>query len=112
MWVSASLAVPVTLRSDPAAPGLHCAPFVVTHASSPIASVFDNGLPLAPTRWIRDGTLAALVQTRHSAGITELPVTPQIDNLILEGPPSGRTLAEMVAGTARGLLLNLPLVHP
>ena len=99
--------LPVTLRSDPAAPGLQCAPFVIAHASGRDTSVFDNGLALRPTDWIRDGTLAALVQTRHSARLSGLPVTPAIDNLIFESaaadPP---TLDEMVANTRRGLLLT------
>ena len=41
-------------------PGLECAPFVVAHASRRDASVFDNGLGLGRTDWIRDGELAAL----------------------------------------------------
>jgi predicted Zn-dependent protease len=97
----------LTLRSDPALPGLACEPFVVAHASHRDSSVFDNGLALAPTEWIRDGELAALIQTRHSAGLSGLPVTPAIDNLVLDGPPgSPATLDEMVAGTGRGLLLT------
>ena len=39
--------LPLTLCSDPAAPGLECAPFVVAHASGRDASVFDNGLAAA-----------------------------------------------------------------
>ena len=98
---------PVTLSSDPRAAGLQCAPFVVAHASGPDSSVFDNGLPLGATSWIRDGSLAALIQTRHSAGLSGLPVTPAIDNLVLDGPPdSAVTLDEMVAETSRGLLLT------
>ncbi len=54
----------LTLRSDPAAPGLECAPFVIAHASGRDSSVFDNGLALAPTDWISAGQLAALTQTR------------------------------------------------
>jgi predicted Zn-dependent protease len=51
------------------------------------------------------------MQTRHSAALTGLAVTPAIDNLILEGPasPSGaplRSLSEMAAATGRGLLLT------
>jgi predicted Zn-dependent protease len=97
---------PVTLRSDPGAPGLECAPFAVAHASSRQSSVFDNGLPLAPTEWIRSGELAALIQTRHSAQLTGLPVTPAISNLILEAPGAGASLDDMIAGTGRGLLLT------
>ena len=36
--------LPLTLRSDPAAPGLETAPFQVVGASSGSASVFDNGM--------------------------------------------------------------------
>ena len=98
--------MPLTLRSDPHAPGLECAPCVVAHASGRESSVFDNGLPLSRTDWIRDGVLNALLQTRHSAELTGLPVTPAIDNLILSGPPGGRSLEEMVAATERGLLVT------
>ncbi|MEU7595574.1 metallopeptidase TldD-related protein [Streptomyces sp. NPDC039022] len=97
--------LPLTLRSDPGAPGLECAPFVLAHASGDDASVFDNGLPLEPTDWVRDGELRRLVTTRHSAGLTGLPVAPGVDNLMLEGGGS-RSLEEMVAGTERGLLLT------
>jgi predicted Zn-dependent protease len=99
--------LPVTLRSDPAAPGLACAPFVIAHASSRDSSVFDNGLALGPTAWIRDGDLAALIQTRYTAGLTGLPVTPAIGNLILDGPAgSSASLDDMIASTGRGLLLT------
>ncbi|UNO44271.1 TldD/PmbA family protein [Streptomyces sp. MST-110588] len=98
-------ALPLTLRSDPHAPGLQCAPFVLAHSSGDDASVFDNGLPLEPTEWIREGELNRLVTTRHSAELTGLPVAPGIDNLLLEGGGT-RSLEEMVAGTERGLLLT------
>ena len=58
---------------------------MIAHASSRQSSVFDNGLPLRPTDWISGGELAALTQTRHSARLTGLPVTPAIGNLILDG---------------------------
>ncbi|QKW40598.1 TldD/PmbA family protein [Actinomadura sp. NAK00032] len=98
--------LPLTLSSDPAAPGMQSAPFVVAHASGRESSVFDNGLPLTATDWIRDGELTSLTQTRHSAERTGLPVTPAIDNLSLVGPDGGATLEEMVARTERGLLLT------
>ncbi len=98
--------VPVTLRSDPGAPGLECAPFVIAHASGRQSSVFDNGLPLGSTEWIRRGQLAALAQTRYSARLSRLPVTPPIDNLILEVPGADASLDDMIAGTGRGLLLT------
>ena len=106
---------PVTLSSDPRAPGLQCAPFVVAHASGPNSSVFDNGLPQGATSWIRDGSLAALISSRHSAAIAGVPVTPGIDNLTFatavptSGPASGAgapSLEQMIASTGRGLLLT------
>jgi len=98
--------LPVTLRSDPGAPGLRSAPFVIAQASSRDASVFDNGLPLAPTEWISGGVLAALRQTRYSAGLSGLAVTPAIGNLILEAPGTGAPLDDMITRTSRGLLLT------
>ncbi len=98
-------ALPLTLRSDPREPGLEAAPFVLTRASGDDASVFDNGLPLERTDWIREGVLEKLVTTRHSAGLTGLPAAPAVDNLILDGGGS-KSLEEMVAGTERGLLLT------
>ncbi|MEV5984338.1 TldD/PmbA family protein [Streptomyces sp. NPDC052051] len=97
--------LPLTLRSDPHAPGLETAPFVIAHASGDSASVFDNGLPVTATDWIGDGELKRLSSTRHTAALTGLPVAPPVDNLILEGG-SDRSLEEMVARTERGLLLT------
>ncbi|MFK0295708.1 metallopeptidase TldD-related protein [Streptomyces sp. NPDC090442] len=88
--------LPLTLRSDPAAPGLECAPFVLAHASGTDASVFDNGLPLTATDWVREGVLERLVATRHGAALTGLPVAPAVDNLLLEGGSSD-SLDAMVA---------------
>ncbi|TQS43850.1 metallopeptidase TldD-related protein [Cryptosporangium phraense] len=97
---------PVTLRSDASFPGLESAPFVLAQASSGTSSVFDNGLALEPTDWIRDGELRALMQTRHSAGITGLPVTPMIGNLVMEVGGASGGLDALVGGVERGLLLT------
>jgi predicted Zn-dependent protease len=98
---------PLTLRSDPGAAGLECCPFVVTGGSSSMASVFDNGLPVRATDWIRDGNLENLIFTRHSAAEAGMPgPTPPADNLTLSTATPGGTLAEMVAATSRGLLLT------
>jgi predicted Zn-dependent protease len=98
--------VPVRMWSDPSAAGLECAPIVMAGASGASQSVFDNGLPIAETDWIREGELTALIQTRHSAGLTGLPVTPGVENLMFASPDASRNLDEMVAATARGLLLT------
>ncbi|SPL87498.1 TldE/PmbA family protein, Actinobacterial subgroup [[Actinomadura] parvosata subsp. kistnae] len=100
--------LPVSLSSDPGAAGIACAPFVTAHASGRESSVFDNGLPLGRTDWIKDGRLEALLQTRYSAELSGLPVTPGIDNLIMSGPAGGPSpsLEEMIASTRRGLLVT------
>ncbi|MGW5125665.1 metallopeptidase TldD-related protein [Streptomyces sp. NPDC004069] len=100
--------LPLTLRSDPNEPGLECAPFVVAHYSGAghgDQSVFDNGLPTPATEWISAGALRHLQTSRHSAGLTGLPLAPSAGNLILDGG-GDRSLEEMVAGTERGLLLT------
>ncbi|MGW6834335.1 metallopeptidase TldD-related protein [Streptomyces sp. NPDC054949] len=97
--------LPLTLRSDPHAPGLESAPFVIAHSSGDDASVFDNGLAVPATEWISGGELARLTTTRHSAELTGQPVSPGFGNLILDGG-GDRSLEEMVAATERGLLLT------
>jgi predicted Zn-dependent protease len=98
--------LPVSVRSDPAAPGLECAPFVLAHASSRDSSIFDNGQPAGRTDWVAEGTLAALRQTRHSAALSGLAYTPASDNLLLEVSGASGSLADLVASTRRGLLLT------
>ncbi|MFD3379312.1 metallopeptidase TldD-related protein [Streptomyces sp. NPDC058697] len=97
--------LPLTLRSDPNEPGLESAPFVLAHSSGDDASVFDNGLPLRPTEWVSEGELRHLTSTRHSAGLTGLPVAPGIGNIVLDGGED-KSLEDMVAATERGLLLT------
>jgi predicted Zn-dependent protease len=96
----------VTLASDPAYAGLECAPHVVAGSSGDDRSVFDNGLPLRRTDWIGDGTLTSLIQTRETATLTGQPVTPAIDNLVLEIRDGTGGVDDLVAGTERGLLLT------
>ncbi|WP_432747380.1 metallopeptidase TldD-related protein [Streptomyces sp. JH002] len=101
--------LPVDLYSDPAAAGVEAAPFLIAHASggglTPEVSVFDNGLPLGRTDWVRDGVLRQLPTTRDSAEVTGLPVAPLTDNLLLEAGGT-RSLDELVADTERGLLIS------
>ena len=96
----------VHLYSDPAYDRLRCAPFNVATSSGSESSVFDNGLPLGRTDWIRDGELTALLQTRHTATMTSQPVTPAVDNLVLDVDSGAGTIDDLVAGTERGLLLT------
>ncbi len=97
---------PVQVFSDPGYDGLQSAPFVTAASSSNTSSVFDNGLPLGRTHWIKDGSLSALLQTRHSATMTEQPVTPAIDNLIVSVDGADRSMDQVVSGVERGLLLT------
>jgi predicted Zn-dependent protease len=96
----------VTLRSDPSYPGLECADVVMTAASSPMSSVFDNGLAMAATDWVAHGRLESLVATRHSASVTGLPLTPGIDNLVLEVAGGRGSVEDLAAGLDDGLLLT------
>ncbi len=96
----------VSLRSDPDSAALACADTLVTAESSPFASVFDNGLAIPATTWVDRGTLTALVQTRASAELTALPLTPMVDNLILTVDGGNGALDDLVARTDEGLLLT------
>ena len=97
---------PLHMYSDPAYPRLEAAPFVSTSSSNEIESVFDNGLPLGRTDWIKDGTLTALLQNRFTAGLTGQPVTPYVDNLVVEVEGATGSTQDLVAGVERGLLVT------
>jgi predicted Zn-dependent protease len=98
--------VPLTLRSDPLAAGLECEPFVLTSSSSPFASVFDNGMPAPATTWWDRGRLAALPTTRHTAGLTGLPLNQAGDNLLLSADGARGDVEDLVRGVRRGLLVT------
>ena len=100
--------LPLTLRSDPNAPGLQCPPFeIVTESAGGLQSVFDNGAAVAPTDWISEGTLANLARTRAWSAKTEAEARPFVGNLILESTAGGaNSIEQMIVGTERGLLLT------
>jgi predicted Zn-dependent protease len=99
-------ALPLTLRSDPSAPGLETPSFQAISGSSGSASVFDNGMATPAVTWIQDGVLANLVRPRAWALRTTAPAVAAVDNLLLEDPAATATTEEMVAATDRGLLLT------
>ena len=99
-------ALPLTLRSDPAEPGLETAPFQVVGGSSGTSSVFDNGMATPAVDWISGGVLTNLIRPRAWALKQTAPATAAVDNLVLELPGATTTQAEMIAGTERGLLLT------
>lgn len=96
----------VRLFSSPTYSGLECETHVFNTSSGEIQSVFDNGLALEPTDWIRDGRLTALLQTRETATLTGQPVTPPMSNLILEVAGSQGDPTDLVGDVERGLLVT------
>ncbi|HEV7653285.1 MAG TPA: TldD/PmbA family protein [Mycobacteriales bacterium] len=99
--------LPITLRSDPAAPGLECEPFLTaTRSEEGTLSVFDNGLPIGPVDWIKDGVLTTLARTRAYGAKTGTQAVPMVDNLIMESPDGAGSTDDLIARTERGLLLT------
>jgi predicted Zn-dependent protease len=99
--------LPFTLYSDPGEPGIECTPFVATGASGSEISVFDNGLPIARTEYVRDGVLTHLRYHRAGAAKYGVEMTPYVDNLVLRcGDNDGGSVDDMIARTERGLLLT------
>jgi predicted Zn-dependent protease len=96
--------LPLTLYSDPAAPGLRCTPFVATSISSETLSVFDNGMDIGRVDWIRDGAVNALAYPRAAAAEFGVPVAVAASNMVMTG--DGTDLADMIGQTERGLLLT------
>jgi predicted Zn-dependent protease len=95
----------VTIYSDPHEPGIEVMPFHSGIDSGGMTSVFDNGLPLGRTDWVRDGELRALITPRYwAAKVGAASPVPYIGNLIVPGP--GPTLDEMIGQTARALLVT------
>ena len=98
--------LPLRLYSDPAYPGLECAPFeIVAESSGGLQSVFDNGQPIPSSDLIGNGVLTDLVRTRAWAANTGATPRAFVDNLILDGAGTAN-LDEMIATTERGLLLT------
>ncbi|GAA5145239.1 metallopeptidase TldD-related protein [Pseudonocardia eucalypti] len=97
--------IPVSMTSDPFAPGLETAPFLVTTHSSDEVSVFDNGAPLRRVDWLRDGVVNALAYPRAAAKEFGAEFTVPGDNLLVSGGGPEST-AELVRGVERGLLLT------
>ncbi|KUI03445.1 peptidase [Mycolicibacterium acapulense] len=96
--------LPLTLYSDPFASGLACTPFVATSTSSERISVFDNGMDIERVDWIRDGAINALAYPRAAAAEFDTAPAVPAGNLLMTGGES--ELADMIAGTERGLLLS------
>lgn len=95
----------VTIYSDPNEPGIPSTPFHTSPDSGGAWSVFDNGVPLFRTEWVRDGELRALITPRYwAARVGAAAPVPYINNLIVSG--NGPALDEMIAQTERALLIT------
>jgi len=95
-----------TLFSDPTAPGLECEPFASVSASSAVASLFDNAVPLGRVDWIDGGIITHLLTPRADAERAGTTFAAPVDNLVLELQDSSGTTEDLVARTERGLLLT------
>lgn len=98
-------ALPLTLASDPAAPGLEYEPFFTTTRSDDGVSVFDNGAPTRRVDWVHEGVITDLAYSRAEAAEFGTAFTPPGDNLLLSGGAGG-SMDDLVAGTERALLLT------
>jgi predicted Zn-dependent protease len=96
--------LPLSMFSDPMAPGLACTPFVAASNSSETVSVFDNGMEISQVDWIRDGVINTLAYPRATAAKFDARVAVAADNLVMTG--GSADLGGMIAATERGLLLT------
>ena len=97
--------LPLTLASDPAAPGLEYEPFLTVGRSGEGISVFDNGAPTRRVERVSGGVIGELTYSRAEAAEFGTRFTPPGENLLLTGG-SEASMAEMAARTGRGLLLT------
>ncbi len=98
--------LPLRVTSGPGAGGLPGSPFVVAPASEAgMQSVFDNGAPVAQVDWMSDGVLRQLVYPRSGARASGTDFAYPTQNLVVDAE-SATSMADMVAGTKRGLLLT------
>ena len=94
----------VTVTADPGAAGMEVPAFIRAPASTDFASVFDNGLPVPPAAWIREGVQGDLVCPRAWARDHDHPARPEVDNLRMAG--TATELEAMIESTERALLIS------
>ncbi|GAA0942869.1 metallopeptidase TldD-related protein [Pseudonocardia zijingensis] len=97
--------LPLTLASDPTAPGLEYEPFLTATRSGEGISVFDNGAPTRRTEWVSVGAIGELIYSRAEAAEFGTRFTPPGENLLLTGG-SDASITDLVSRTERGLLLT------
>ncbi len=95
----------VTIYSDPSEPAIEATPFCHGVDSGGASSVFDNGLAIGRTDWVRNGMLQHLITPRYwAAKMAGAAPAPYVNNLIVAG--DGPSLPAMVAQTDRALLVT------
>ena len=88
---------PLQVFSDPVYPRLEAAPFVSTPSSNEIESVFDNGMSLSHTDWVKDGTLTAMCGGKPETLETVKPYFSCMANSILHmGEAGAGQLAKLI----------------
>ncbi|HEX9679739.1 MAG TPA: metallopeptidase TldD-related protein [Candidatus Saccharimonadales bacterium] len=95
----------ISIYSDPFKPGLETTPFNVVFSSGLEESVFDNGLELKRTDWVKNGVQRHLLAPRYLVkkyGYQR--ATPFIPNLIFEH--AGANTDDMIKATKYGLLVT------
>ncbi len=97
---------PLSLYGDPGEPGLECVPFLATSQSSDEVSVFDNGMPIGRSEFIRHGSVSGLLSTRVAAAEFGELFTAPPDNLVLVGGDEVRGIDDLITEVDRGLLVT------
>lgn len=95
----------LSMFSDPHEADLAVADFELVGASSSYASVFDNGLALQRTDWIKDGRLEHMITPRATAEALKIEPRPYIDNLVITSDGAGST-EDLIKKVKRGLLVT------
>lgn len=95
----------ISMYSDPDDIDIPAPAFHSGVSSSGMASVFDNGLPVRRTDWVRHGALQALFTPRYwGAKVGAAEPIPPVDNLIVRG--DGPDMEGLMAETRRALLVT------
>ena len=96
----------IRVTSDPSDHLVPTQPFALSAGSSRFSSVFDNGMALTSTDWIRDGRLEHLISTGSDARRLGIPQAPLIDNIRFDVSGLAPDTAALVSGLDDGLLLT------
>lgn len=94
----------VTIYSDPMEPDFEVTPFAVAGGSSSFQSIFDNGLDVGRTEWVKDGALNRLITPRYWAAKSGAAQASFVPNLVF--PSDGADLEGMIARTERAVLVT------